>query len=180
MLGKREHDLEETVGGYRECGACGRVVPPGATPFPDCPGPKDERSELGRGSGPTPISDRRDEKRERRGVYGPLCDATRGMECLVDGCHQPSDPAHVRSVGAGFGDFIWTGDRWRSNVANLCRSHHREYDGDVGGGSGTAFERKYGVDVGRWADTNGAAWMASKGLDPSARMHPYEQLRRAG
>lgn len=38
------------------------------------------------------------------------------LPCAVPGCSQPSEPAHVRSRGAGGKD---------RDVANLCSKHHR-------------------------------------------------------
>lgn len=45
-----------------------------------------------------------------------LLDSYRSMPCLACGA-RPSDPAHIKSKGAGGGD-----DKW--NVMPLCRIHH--------------------------------------------------------
>lgn len=47
-----------------------------------------------------------------------LLDEVKTKTCIVCG-RWPTDPAHVRSVGAG-------GDDTKSGVIPLCREHHRE------------------------------------------------------
>lgn len=42
----------------------------------------------------------------------------RGQHCVVQGCHRPGEPMHVRSRGAGGED--------RGNVVPCCRRHHDE------------------------------------------------------
>lgn len=72
------------------------------------------------------VSPRRDEKREKREVYGPLCEAARQQErcwiCLEWvplGCH----PHHVRRVNAGWAD--WLPDA-TGNVCPACAPCHRK------------------------------------------------------
>ena len=180
-IGRREHDFVEKPGGFRECRHCPKTLSPGEDALPLWPGPRDERSELERGSAPDPVSDRRDEKRRSRAVRGPLCDAVRGVPCAVPDCDFASDPAHVRSVGAGFGDFIRVDadGRWYGNVVNLCRPHHRFLDGEIGGGgSPEAFYDEFGIDVHVGAVAIGDAWMEHHGLDPESPIHPYRQLEK--
>jgi hypothetical protein len=83
---------------------------------------------------------RRNEKRRAKRYardFGTRAEAVREMPCLVCG-HVPSEPAHVRSRGAG-------GDR--RSVVPLCGpfagGHHREQHTR---GIQT-FQRKYGIDL---------------------------------
>lgn len=57
--------------------------------------------------------------------FGPCARLSRLMPCCVPSCNAlpPSDPAHVRSRGAG-------GKDW-ANVVPMCRRHHRQMH-DVG------------------------------------------------
>lgn len=48
-----------------------------------------------------------------------LLAAVRGFRCAACGKEPPSDPAHVRSRGAGGPDEPW-------NLLPLCRNHHQE------------------------------------------------------
>lgn len=59
--------------------------------------------------------------RERRAerletAYGPQAKLCRELPCCACGRRAPSEPAHVRSRGAGGKD--------RGNVLPLCRTHH--------------------------------------------------------
>ena len=67
------------------------------------------------------VSPDRERKRADRGVFGELCDYVRGRTCVGRNCHQPGEPHHVRSRGAGFGDWLPNGD---GNVVPLCRREH--------------------------------------------------------
>ena len=62
-----------------------------------------KRSALKRGKGPKTVSDRRQEKRDRSGARGPLCDEAKQRACAACG-NRPSDPAHLERVGKGYGD----------------------------------------------------------------------------
>jgi hypothetical protein len=53
--------------------------------------------------------------------FGPLADYVRGLDCCACGAAGPSDPAHVRSRGAG--GHAWTDDG-RGNIIPLCRACH--------------------------------------------------------
>jgi len=77
--------------------------------------------------------DRRDRlRREAFGVQASFC---RTLPCCVCEAPAPSDPAHVRSRGAGGRD--------RENVVPLCREHHVEQHS---AGIET-FGSRYGVDL---------------------------------
>ena len=124
------------------------------------------------------VSERREERLDRIGARGPLCDHVGGLTCLVPGCSEGSDPAHVRAVGKGYGDFVWDEDEgsWVGNVADLCRFHHDYYDGRlVGRAGGRNFEMRFRVDVAAWAREIGNRWMEFHGVDPTSRVPPYEQ-----
>lgn len=186
-LGRREHRWPEDADPPEpypvECLDCGFRLPSGDKPRPLCPGPPEERgggldrsSRLERSSRLPPVSDRRDEKRKARGVRGPLCDWVRGSSCCVPSCGTPgADPAHVRSVNAGHGDFVRRDGAWDGNVVPLCRRHHRQFDGSVGGGSGERFERRVDVDLQNLARSLGLDWMRRHRVDPGSELHPYEQ-----
>lgn len=66
----------------------------------------------------------------RASDFGPLGDFVRSLRCAVPGCRSdgPSDPAHVRSRGAGghatHVPDLSTGEV-RGNLAPLCRVHHQ-------------------------------------------------------
>jgi len=51
-------------------------------------------------------------------VFGPQAQYCRALPCMVCLSPPPSDPAHVRSRGAGGKDM--------ANVVPLCRMHHQE------------------------------------------------------
>lgn len=65
-------------------------------------------------------------------TFGPQAELARRMPCLVCGRRPPSDPAHVRSRGAGGRD--------RGNVVPLCRACHMR-QGAVGA-------RRFGEETG--------------------------------
>lgn len=125
--------------GQQECRRCGWIwsprVPGQEPPKWGCRGMRQTKLRA--------VSPRRREKRQRREVYGPLCDHVRGSPCLV--CGKGSDPHHVRSVGAGHGDWLDRDGERVGNVVPLCREHHRELD-SVGSGPVT-FHRKYNLDL---------------------------------
>lgn len=170
----REHDFPEDppVDHPMTCARCHFTLPAGEEGKPFCRVMKPGR--------PSPVSDRREEKKEKRGIYGPLCHRVRGWFCRVPGCTDQSDPAHVRGVGPGYGDFLRIDGRWVGNVVNLCRHHHRFLDGVVGGGgSPDAFMLEYGVDVRDGAREIGDDWMERNEIDPTDPLHPYAQLEGA-
>jgi len=63
------------------------------------------------------------ERRARRYArdFGALADYVRGLDCCACGAAGPSDPAHVKSRGAG--GHAWTDDG-RGNIIPLCRACH--------------------------------------------------------
>lgn len=131
--------------------------------------------------GPKPVSDRRDEKRRVRGVRGPLQAFVRRRRCEVPGCQLQGEPAHYRTVSAGHGDWEQVGDpetgvHWIGRIGPLCPGHHRKYDGEVGGGSGEAFEKRHGIDFERICAEWGGRFADAHDLDLTAREHPYEQM----
>ncbi len=74
-----------------------------------------------------PIGRRGKRMRETQ-VFGPFADWIRSRPCDVCGTPPPSDPHHVRSRGAGHGDWI----DGRGNLLPLCRPCHRaRHDGKV-------------------------------------------------
>lgn len=68
--------------------------------------------------------------RRRRAIaedFGDLAAIVRTLPCCVVGCEQgPSDPAHVRSRGAGHHAWLVIDERKVGNLAPLCRAHHDE------------------------------------------------------
>lgn len=59
--------------------------------------------------------------------FGDLAVLVRKMPCCVDGCSQgPSDPAHVRTRGAGLHAWIEIDGVRAGNIAPLCHPHHLE------------------------------------------------------
>ena len=56
--------------------------------------------------------------------FGPLAAAVRQLQCAVAGCERASDPAHVKSRGAGGGAWIAVAGEVIGNLAPLCRGHH--------------------------------------------------------
>lgn len=75
--------------------------------------------------------------RVRAETFGPQAALCRTLPCCVCRRPAPSDPAHVRSRGAGGKD--------RGNVTPLCRYHHDE-EGRVGI---LTFQAKHRIDL--WA-----------------------------
>lgn len=74
---------------------------------------------------------RRVNARRRRAAlaedFGDLADVVRTLPCCVAGCARgPSDPAHVRSRGAGHHAWITIDGVTVGNLAPLCRTHHDE------------------------------------------------------
>lgn len=141
----REHDWMEDSDHPEGwvCDRCGRpwISPtePAPTAGGACPGMQQ--------STPDPVSDDREERREKHGQYGPLCDYVRGMPCAVEGCTDPSDPCHVRPVGKMYGDWIEVDGEEVGNVANLCRYHHEWFDGRIPGkGARGSFVAATGCD----------------------------------
>lgn len=178
---ERAEDGHPAGGTRYVCPACERpwfVYGPGDPPD-DRPCPQMKVS-----GGPSPVSDRREERRRRRGIRGPLCRFVYGVPCQVATCAGPSDPAHYRSVGSGRADWINVGGsraegggaRWVGNVVNLCRPHHRRFDGEVGGGSGNAFEERHDVDLEARAEEIGEAFAERYDVDLGSDEHPYQQI----
>jgi len=114
---------------------------------------------------------RRGKRLKAKGLLrADLCDFVRGKTCSVNGCHEPGDPAHVRSTGAGFLDWMrLAGRKIEGNVAPLCRSHHDELDQDL---HLAGFNRKYRLDLEQIAREWGRRF---------AREHPvrFDEMRRA-
>lgn len=77
------------------------------------------RTELKRTGGLPKVNPKR-KARLRAEQFGPIRDYVVAMPCCVPACTAiaPSDPAHVRSRGAG--------GKWRNNIIPLCRLHHTE------------------------------------------------------
>lgn len=67
--------------------------------------------------------------------FGPQAQRCRELPCCICFAPPPSDPAHVRSRGAGGRD--------RENVVPLCRSHHCEQH-QVGI---LTFQKRHGIDL---------------------------------
>lgn len=82
-----------------------------------------KRVPLKRKSRIRPFGKRARRDRETGRVFGGLCDYVREMPCCGCGQPAPSDPHHVRSRGAGYGDWLENGD---GNVVPLCRPCHDE------------------------------------------------------
>lgn len=77
--------------------------------------------------GPTRIRARNPERAARTLAedFGDLADLVRRLPCCVVGCRRrPSDPAHVRSRGAGGHAWIVVDGVKVGNIAPLCHSHH--------------------------------------------------------
>lgn len=73
-------------------------------------------------------------ERRRSEAFGPQAEAARARDCSACGRPGPSDPAHVRSRGAGGSD--------RGNVIPLCRRCHIQQHA-----KGWAWMReRYGLD----------------------------------
>lgn len=152
-LGRREHDFEEKPGGWRECQACGRELAPGVDALPLCPGPREERSELERGAGPSPVSDRKTEKRSSS-VTGELLVNTEACGWVVrqgrcylarapfdhtcSGAPGRADiePAHVEPRIRGYGDWIVREGEVELNVVGACPRAHDLLDGQINDGPG--------------------------------------------
>lgn len=81
--------------------------------------PKAKGQGLSRSKRVNPINRERKE-RLNASTFGPCARLSRFTPCCVPGCKSlpPSDPAHVRSRGAGGGDW--------ANVVPFCRRHHDE------------------------------------------------------
>lgn len=86
----------------------------------------------------TRLKPRNDERLARRRAkeFGPQAELCRSLPCCVPGCRKgpPSDPAHVRSRGAGGDD---------SDTVPMCRKHHTEQHAT---GIET-FQQRYGLDL---------------------------------
>ncbi len=99
----------------------------------------------------TPLRRRNEERiaRRRERDFGELAEFVRGLPCCACGDHAPSDPAHIKSRGAG--GHAWNEDG-TGNIIPLCRACHTEQHSS-GWGSIFRFGRpqavSIGVDVGR-------------------------------
>jgi hypothetical protein len=77
-----------------------------------------------------PVGRRGKRLRDRGLIFGPLCDFVRGGKC--EACRDPGEPHHVKSRGAGYGDWLTFVDDYNllidawGNVVPLCRDHHNE------------------------------------------------------
>lgn len=88
---------------------------------------------LRRGKRLAPVNEER-LARLRAEQFGPQADLARTLPCCACGAPPPSDPAHVRSRGAGGKD---------ADVVPLCRKHHDEQHQH---GIQT-FQERHGVDL---------------------------------
>ena len=81
--------------------------------------PKAKGQGLSRSTRVNPVNRERKEKLNAA-AFGPCARLSRLTPCCVPGCKRlpPGDPAHVRSRGAGGGDW--------ANVVPFCRRHHDE------------------------------------------------------
>lgn len=81
-----------------------------------------------------PKQNRARRKRVHEETFSDQARLCRLLPCAVPGCSQPSEPAHVRSRGAGGKD---------KDVCNLCHKHHR-LSHDMGIRS---FEAKFNLNL---------------------------------
>lgn len=96
-----------------------RAVRPSELPERWCEGKLGRPSSLERTGGPSPVSDTNSGRAHQKDeAYRAFC---RQRPCDACGEPPPSDPAHDRSWGAGWGDWI-EGD---GNLLSLCRPCHR-------------------------------------------------------
>lgn len=58
--------------------------------------------------------------------FGALAAFARTLPCIVDGCAQETEAAHVKSRGAGGHAWIESAGVQVGNIAPLCREHHAE------------------------------------------------------
>jgi hypothetical protein len=129
--------------GAKVCQRCGQLWVGGDPPARGCSGMKRSGKLRHRG--------RRAVRDYGSRVFGPLCTHVRRLPCCTCGATAPSDPHHVRSRGAGFGDWLPDGD---GNVVPLCRRHH-----DAAGELNVErFARQYGVDLAEVARRIGRAY----------------------
>lgn len=90
----------------------------------------------------TPLKQVSDSNSEGAPRDEDLLEYARQQPCVACGSPPPSDPHHVRSRGAGFGDRLEDGT---SNVVSLCRPCHDALD-SVGGGKET-FQAEHGISL---------------------------------
>ena len=98
--------------------------------------PKAKGQGLSRSTRVNPLNRERKEKLNAA-AFGPCSRLARLIPCVVKTCRSmpPGDPAHIRSRGAGGGDW--------NNVVGMCRAHHSEqHDCGV-----PEFERRYSLDL---------------------------------
>lgn len=105
-------------------------------------GPLKRTGWLKRGKRLKPFGKRAKRDRETGRVFGSLCDFVREMPCVICGL-RPVEPHHVRSRGAGHGDWLTGGD---GNVVPVCRSCHQNIH--AGRSLDTAVLRWYAKKVG--------------------------------
>lgn len=130
-------------GEVRECEDCGAEWD--TTEYDDPPPWPCRRTPLDSGSGPAPVSDRREEKRSssvtgERLVFQPqLMDWITGRPCFLSGwrghrCEgRPGrasiEPAHLENRGRGYTDWIVTAGSILLNVCPACPAAHDWLDG---------------------------------------------------
>lgn len=93
----------------------------------------------------SPVGRRRKRERAEGEVFGPLADKVRGMDCVVDGCHAPGEPHHVKSRGSGHKDRLPDGT---GNLTPICSEHHQELHRR----GVRTFEEAHGVDLASLAE----------------------------
>jgi len=133
-----------------------------------CPGDPSERSGLSRSGA---LSRSRKSKLARNTRIKPVSDTNaehpsndpglrefaRRLPCCVCGDPPPSDPAHVKSRGAGHSDWIEVDGEKVGNVAPLDRACHRlQHDRGI-----KTFEGMTGVDLAAEARATGESYLAS-------------------
>lgn len=108
------------------CSVCGLSVPPGRAHCGQAPSlgaapPKVRGPGFGQGRRkPVKKVNKERKAKLRMAAFSDCARLARLLPCCVPSCRQPppSDPAHVRSRGAGGKD--------RANVVSLCRLHHNQ------------------------------------------------------
>lgn len=106
------------------------------------------------------IRPRNPERAERRRAedFGPLAEHARGLPCAACGAPAPSDPAHVKSRGAGGHARLDNGD---GNIIPLCRPCHTKQHAQ---GWGSIF-----------ADGRREAELRARAVGESARVQSVER-----
>lgn len=165
FIGRRPHEFETRPGGWKRCRACGFDLHPDADPLPMCPGDPEERKGLGR-SGTierkTPLKPVSETNSDGPPTFTDLSDFARDLGCTVG--HHPEhrcwgriEAHHVRSRGAGYGDWV----EGEGNVVGLCAGAHREIHRQ---GQQT-FERTYEINLAARAATIGDRYRSAHGTE---------------